>query len=193
MNKNKTNFLLILVTLIVLIFFLSGCASKESATKTSEDKSSKNEVAASQQDASQLIGLWRGEKAFTLNFQTQKLEERRISALDFLEFKDKEACSILGSASDNAWGTGKYLFECSGYVPYTVSGDKIIVEGSTSPITTWRIIDGKLEITSKWTARDPIPNSKVTYRKLSESEIYKKGEPVNGKIPIRVEGTPIQN
>ena len=146
----------------------------------------------SQQDASQLTGLWRAEKALTLNFQTHKLEERKISALDFAEFKDGKVCTMVGFASDNAFGTGKYSFECSGYVPYTVSGDKIIVEGSTSPIMTWRIIDGKLEITSKWTARDPVPNSKVTYRKLSESEIYKKEEPVNGKIPIRVEGTPIE-
>ena len=189
----KQKFISTLASLLVVIVLISGCASKESSTKTSEDKSSKTGVGASQQDASQLIGLWRAEKAFTLNFQTQKLEERKTSALDFVEFKAGQVCTTVGSASDNAFGTGKYSFECSGYVPYTLSGDKIIVEGSTSPIMTWRIIDGKLEITSKWTARDPMPNSKVTYRKLSEAEIYKTGEPVNGKVPIRVEGTPIQN
>ena len=163
---------------------LNGCSSKESSSKTG--------VGASQQDASQLTGLWRAEKAFQLNFQTQKLEERKISDLDFVEFKDGQVC-VAASGSVNAYGTGKYWLDCSQYLPYTMSGDKIIVEGRTSPITTWRIIDGKLELTTKMTARDPMPQSKVTYRKLSEAEIYKTGEPVDGKVPIRVEGTPIQN
>ena len=127
-----------------------------------------------------------------MNFQTQKLEERKTSALDFAEFKDGQVCTAIGSASDNAFGTGKYSFDCSGYVPYTLSGDKITVEGS-SQIITWSIIDGKLELATKMTARDPMPQSKVTYRKLSDAEIYKTGDPVNGKIPVRIEGTPIQN
>ena len=169
--------------MIVSIFFLSGCSSKESSSKTG--------VSASQQDASQLTGLWRAEKAFTLNFQTQKLEERKTSALDFTEFKDGQVCRA-GSGSDNAFHTGKYSFDCSSYKPYTVSGDKLIIEGEGT-IITWRLTDGKLEITFKNTARDPVPFSKGIYRKLNDAEIYKTGEPVNGKIPVRVEGTPIQN
>ena len=74
----------------MLIFFLSGCATKESSSKIG--------AGASQQDASQLTGLWRAEKAFTLNFQTQKLEERKTSALDFAEFKDGQVCRA-GSGS----------------------------------------------------------------------------------------------
>ena len=167
----------------MLIFFLSGCATKESSSKIG--------AGASQQDASQLTGLWRAEKAFTLNFQTQKLEERKTSALDFAEFKDGQVCRA-GSGSDNAFHTGKYSFDCSSYKPYTVSGDKLIIE-EESLITTWRIIDEKLELTTKMNARDPAPQSKVIYRKLSDAEIYKTGEPVNGRIPVRVEGTPIQN
>ena len=108
-----------------------------------------------------------------------------------MEFKNGQVC-VAASGSVNAYGTGKYWLDCSKYLPYTVSGDKIAVEGS-SQIITWSIIDGKLELTTKMTARDPGPQSKVTYRKLSDAEIYKTGEPVNGKIPIRVEGTPIQN
>ena len=168
----------------MLIFFLSGCATKGSSSKIG--------AGASQQDASQLTGLWFAEKAFQFNFQTQKLEERKISNLDFTEFKDGQVC-VAASGSVNAYGTGKYWLDCSQYLPYTVSGDKIIVEGRISPITTWRIIDGKLELTTKNTVRDPAPQTKVTYRKLSDAEIYKTGEPVNGKVPIRVEGTPIQN
>ena len=179
----KSNIVSIIFFLVIIIM-LNGCSSKESSSKTG--------VGASQQDASQLTGLWRAEKAFQLNFQTQKLEERKISDLDFVEFKDGQVC-VAASGSVNAYGTGKYWLDCSQYLPYTMSGDKIIVEGRTSPITTWRIIDGKLELTTKMTARDPMPQSKVTYRKLSEAEIYKTGEPVDGKVPIRVEGTPIQN
>ena len=189
----KNNIVTIIVFLaIVIILILNGCSSKETSTKTSEYESSKTGVGAPQQDTSQLTGLWRADKAFDLNFQTQKLEERKISALDFAEFKDGQVCRA-GSGSVNAYGTGKYWFDCSGYASYTVSGDKLIVEGSTSPIITWHIIDGKLETTSKWTARDPVPFSKVIYRKLSDAEIYRTGEPVDGKVPVRVEGTPIQN
>ena len=180
----KQRFISALAILLVIIVLVNGCSSKESSSKTG--------VGASQQDASQLTGLWRAEKALTLNFQTQKLEERKTSALDFTEFKDGQVCTAIGSASDNAFGTGKYSFECSGYAPYTVSGDKLIIEGEDTVIT-WRLTDGKLETTFKRTARDPVPFSKVIYRKLSDAEIYRTGEPVNGKIPIRVEGTPIQN
>lgn len=169
----KQKIILRLISLFVVIIFLSGCASKESS-KTG---------GASQQDASQLNGLWIGEKAFSLNFQTQKLEERKVTpGLDFAEFKDGQVCKV-GGVFENAWGTGKYRVSCTAHKPYTVGGDKLIVEGSND-IVSWRIIDGKLELTFKRNQRDPMPYTKVIYKKINEAEIYKEGEPVNGKVPI---------
>ena len=106
--KKLQSFLLFFF-IFLLIFFLSACSSKESTT-TSQDESSKTEAGASQ-DASQLTGLWRAEKAFELNFQTQKLEERGIMPLDAVEFKDGQVC-IMASGSANAYGTGKFWLNC---------------------------------------------------------------------------------
>ena len=178
----KQKFISIAAIFLVFILFLSGCASKESASKTG---------GASQQDASQLTGLWRGEKAFQLNFQTKKLEERAISPLDVVEFKDGQACIVISGGSPNAYNTGKFSLICGAYRPYTLNGDRLTIEGRAD-IITWHLIDGKLELAYKKTQRDPVYYTKVIYRKLSEAEIYKEGEPVDGKVPIRIEGTPIQ-
>lgn len=178
----KQKITLISISLFVVIIFLSGCASKESTTKTG---------GASQQDASQLTGLWIGEKVFTLNFQTQKLEERKVTPLDFAEFKDGQVCKA-GGLSENVWDTGKYKVNCNAHKPYTVNGDKIIVEGSND-IVSWRIIDGKLELTFKRNQRDPLPYTKVIYRKINEAEIYKEGELVDGKVPIISQPSTMEN
>lgn len=81
---------------------------------------------AKPQDPKELLGLWQKESTGEFVF--------------FLEFKEKELC-VGGS------GRTPENFVCSQYLPYSLNGNTLILNGS--PYAEWEITGGKLELKSK--------------------------------------------
>lgn len=83
------------------------------------------------QDPKLLLGWW-------INVNKNPNDSyTNIKFQDYLEFKEKDIC--LGYDQDD-----KNILTCSKYLPYTVDGQTINVEGN--PYYTWRLKEDTLEI-----------------------------------------------
>ena len=85
----------------------------------------------------ELLGWWEEVESWSLDFNTGQLKKDSQAFLFQKEFTDKYFC-IQYSAK----------FTCADNIIYSVSGNKISLEGSSN-FYEWRIVDGRLELTSK--------------------------------------------
>ena len=98
------------------------------------------------QDPKLLLGWWINTDKDTGAKYTE------IHLTDYLEFKEKEIC--LGYTQDD-----QNKLSCSKYLPYTVEGNAISVDGN--PYYNWRLRGDTLEIQQVWGQM-----TKNTYKKM---------------------------
>lgn len=95
-----------------------------------------------QKISGQFIGLWKAEKLFGFNPQSQQWEEGKLLFEVFFEFKTD------GTACGGGWTITDDGYRCGLYYPYVVTGDVIEIPKSSSRYK-WRIVEGKLEMTAE--------------------------------------------
>jgi len=85
----------------------------------------------------ELLGWWEEVESWSLDFNTGQLKKDSQAFPFQREFTDTYFCTQYSAK-----------FTCANNIIYSVSGNKISLEGSSN-FYEWRIIDGRLELTSK--------------------------------------------